>query len=212
MSFPIKSRGHSRSGLPVALILGGIELVRPLALAGIRCQVVSGPRDATRFSRHAVTVFPVDWSDPVSSHGPELVERLVRHGAGQPQPPVLFYYWDEPLLFVSRHREERSPPRRPGVAPHRGRGTTAARERIAGWPEAAPPAGRSPLPGRPRSAAGEPGCASSPSTRSREPRFALCAPLAYGTTSYPHAGVDYHLGIICSMDRTGDASHPWRVL
>lgn len=106
MSFPIKSRGHPSSGLPVALILGGIELVRPLALAGIRCQVVSGPKDATRFSRHAVTVFPVDWSDPVSSHGPELVERLVRHGARQPQPPVLFYYWDEPLLFLSRHREE----------------------------------------------------------------------------------------------------------
>jgi predicted ATP-grasp superfamily ATP-dependent carboligase len=90
----------------VALVLGGIELVRPLALAGIRCQVVAGPKDATRFSRHAVTVFALDWSDPLSHYDPQLVERLVQYGAQQPQPPVLFYYWDEPLLFLSRHREE----------------------------------------------------------------------------------------------------------
>jgi D-aspartate ligase len=108
MSSPSKSRGQPQpgSGLPVALVLGGIELVRPLVLAGIRCQVVSGPKDATRFSRHAATVFALDWSEPVSHHGPELVERLVEYAAQQSQPPVLFYYWDEPLLFVSRHRDE----------------------------------------------------------------------------------------------------------
>jgi hypothetical protein len=106
MPFPTRFHGQHSSGLPVALILGGIELVRPLTLAGIPCQVVSGPKDATRFSRHAVTVFPVDWANPISNHGPELVERLVQYGARQPQPPVLFYYWDEPLLFLSRHREE----------------------------------------------------------------------------------------------------------
>jgi D-aspartate ligase len=106
MSFSISPRRQCGPHLPVALVLGGIELVRPLALAGIRCRVVAGPKDATRFSRHATTVFPWDWSDPISHHDQELVRRLVRYGERHPEPPVLFYYWDEPLIFLSRYRDE----------------------------------------------------------------------------------------------------------
>jgi D-aspartate ligase len=102
MSFPIGLHRQRSPDLPVALVLGGIELVRPLALAGIRCQVVTGPKDATRFSRHATTVFAWDWSDPIGRHDQGLVRRLVRYGERHPEPPVLFYYWDEPLIFLSR--------------------------------------------------------------------------------------------------------------
>jgi predicted ATP-grasp superfamily ATP-dependent carboligase len=99
-------RPHGSSTSPVAVVLGGIELVRPLALAGIRCEVVTKPKDAARFSRHATTIFTWDWSKPVGHHGDELVARLIRYAELQPEPPILFYEWDEPLLFLSRHREE----------------------------------------------------------------------------------------------------------
>jgi D-aspartate ligase len=86
---------------PAALVLGDMELVRPLALAGIRSWVVAVPGDPTRFSRHARTIATWD----VSSGNDDLVDRLVRWGRAQPTPPVLFYQWDGHLLFVSRHRD-----------------------------------------------------------------------------------------------------------
>lgn len=102
---PTESRRRVRV-TPTALVLGGIELVRPLALAGIPCGVVAPPGDAARFSRYATTVFDWDWSAPISVHDEELANRLIRYGQSQPEPPVLFYYWDEPLVFLSRYREE----------------------------------------------------------------------------------------------------------
>ena len=87
---------------PLACVIGDMDLVRPLALAGIRCAVVAPPGAASRYSRFTQVVLP--WADPWE-RGEELVEILVRFGAAQPEPPVLFYQQDRDLLLVSRHRE-----------------------------------------------------------------------------------------------------------
>lgn len=97
----------TRRRRPTAVVLGGTELVRPLALAGIRCAAVAPARDATRFSRHVATVIPWDWARS-AGRDEELLGRLLEYGEAQPEPPVLFYQSDEELLFVSRHRGELS--------------------------------------------------------------------------------------------------------
>jgi D-aspartate ligase len=90
---------------PMAVVLGDIELVRPLALAGIRCGVVASSNNATRFSRHATRIFT--WNrDAAFNRDEELARRLLQYGLSQPEPPVLFYQWNNQLLFVSRHREQ----------------------------------------------------------------------------------------------------------
>jgi D-aspartate ligase len=88
---------------PTALVLGGTELVRPLALAGIPSRIVAPPGDVSRYSRHVVAVLP---SDSIASAGrdDEVLACLLGYGRSQPEPPVLFYESDEHLLFVSRHR------------------------------------------------------------------------------------------------------------
>ena len=90
---------------PMAVVLGDIELVRPLALAGIRCGVVASSNDTTRFSRHATRIFTWKW-DAAFNRDEELARRLLEYGWSQPEPPVLFYQWNNQLLFVSRHREQ----------------------------------------------------------------------------------------------------------
>lgn len=79
-----------------------MDVVRPLGIAGIRCAVVAGPGDLTRWSRH--TVATIRWADPWLE--PErLLERLVAFGGRQPVPPTLFYEGDWDLLMISRARE-----------------------------------------------------------------------------------------------------------
>jgi predicted ATP-grasp superfamily ATP-dependent carboligase len=80
---------------------GGMDLVRPLGLAGIRCAVVTQPGSPSVHSRF--TQAALYWND--FSEGTEkLVEALVRFGAAQSEPPVLFYTEDAHLLLVSRYR------------------------------------------------------------------------------------------------------------
>lgn len=95
---------------PMALVLGGggIEVVRALGFAGITCGVVAPRNDAARFSRHVTRVLDWDWTAPLEEHDERLADRLVRFGQSQIAPPVLFYCWDEPMIFVSRHREQLS--------------------------------------------------------------------------------------------------------
>ena len=93
---------------PTAVVLGDIELVRPLSLAGIRSAIVSSPHSAARFSRHTTRLldWDGDWARALGSYvGEELATRLVDFALRQPEPPVLFYQSDNELLFVSRHRE-----------------------------------------------------------------------------------------------------------
>ena len=85
-----------------ACVIGSMDLVRPLGVAGIQCAVVVEPGDVAAHSRFTRAVIPL--ADPARE--PELLlERLLRHGRAQSRPPVLFYGQDADLLFVSRHRE-----------------------------------------------------------------------------------------------------------
>jgi D-aspartate ligase len=85
-----------------ACVLGDIDLVRPLALAGIRSVVVARPGDPLWFSRY--TEPGVAWADAWTQRD-LLVDRLMRFGSSRPSPPVLFYQGTPDLLTVSRNRE-----------------------------------------------------------------------------------------------------------
>jgi predicted ATP-grasp superfamily ATP-dependent carboligase len=87
---------------PLACVMGDMDLVRALGLAGIRCAVVTRPGGPTLYSRFTRTA--LCWED-FSEPADEAVEVLVRFGAAQPEPPALFYDTDSQVLLVSRYRE-----------------------------------------------------------------------------------------------------------
>jgi predicted ATP-grasp superfamily ATP-dependent carboligase len=94
----------------MAVVLGDIELVRPLAMNGIRCAVVASSSNTARFSRRATTILSRNGGssrkgNAALDHDEELASRLLEYGLSQPELPVLFYQWNNQLLFVSRHRE-----------------------------------------------------------------------------------------------------------
>lgn len=91
-----------QSHQPLACVIGDIDLVRPLGLAGIRSAVVAKPGDPIRYSRFTERV--IDWLDPWKE-ADALVDRLLAFAETQPEKPVLFYEEDRDLLLVSRHRE-----------------------------------------------------------------------------------------------------------
>jgi predicted ATP-grasp superfamily ATP-dependent carboligase len=94
--------GHPPSRRPaIACVLGDIDLVRALGLAGIRSDVVAPPGAPSRYSRH--TRHALDWIDPFTFPD-QLVDLLVRYGQAQDRPPTLFYQDDASLLLISRHR------------------------------------------------------------------------------------------------------------
>lgn len=86
----------------LACVLGDMELVRPLGLAGIRCAVVAPQDSWLGHSRFTERILPFD-SEHTSEQ--ELVDALVRFGSAQAQPPVLYFEQDFQLLMVSRHRD-----------------------------------------------------------------------------------------------------------
>lgn len=87
---------------PAAVVIGDMDLVRPLGMAGITC-IAAGPTGTeTRWSRYcrgSVTL-PNLWSDP---HG--AVDVLVDFARNQSVKPVLFYQKDPSLLMLSRFRD-----------------------------------------------------------------------------------------------------------
>jgi D-aspartate ligase len=87
---------------PLACVMGDLDLLRPLGLAGIPCVVVARPGAPPRFSRFARATLP--WVD-TWERGGEQVDTLLRFASTQPKPPVLFYQEDRDLLLVSRNRE-----------------------------------------------------------------------------------------------------------
>lgn len=87
---------------PLACVLGEIELLRPLARAGIPCAAVSRPGDPIRYSRYVRS--HVEWVDPWT-RPTDLIDRLLEFARAQPEPPVLFYDGDWDLLLASRHRD-----------------------------------------------------------------------------------------------------------
>jgi predicted ATP-grasp superfamily ATP-dependent carboligase len=86
----------------IACVIGSMDLVRPLALAGIRSVAVC-PRGApASFSRHVVGTLP--WTDPWERPD-ELVDALLGWARAQDEPPLLLYEEDRDLLLVSRARD-----------------------------------------------------------------------------------------------------------
>jgi len=92
----------SAATLPMACVMGDMDLVRALGLARVPCAAVAKPGAAPRGSRFVRSSLPwVDaWEDPGA-----MLEVLLAFAATQPLPPVLFYEEDRGLLLVSRNRE-----------------------------------------------------------------------------------------------------------
>lgn len=86
---------------PLAYVLGDMDLVRPLGLAGIRCAVVASENCGLAHSRYTERLLPLKMEDGSEE---EWVEALVTAGLCEAQPPVLFFQEDTHLLMVSRHR------------------------------------------------------------------------------------------------------------
>ena len=86
----------------LACVLGEIDLVRALALAGIRSAVAAAPEKPARYSRATVALMKrVDpWREPDAA-----VEALMEFADRQPGPLLLFYDADWYLLLASRHRD-----------------------------------------------------------------------------------------------------------
>jgi predicted ATP-grasp superfamily ATP-dependent carboligase len=81
--------------------MGDMDLVRPLGLAGISCVVAGAPGDPVFHSRF--TRKELSWEDN-EPQAENRVDALIRYGAAQPEPPVLFYQSDSQLRLVSRYR------------------------------------------------------------------------------------------------------------
>ncbi len=96
------NQGNASRARPLAFVMGSMNLLRPVGLAGAPCVAVA-PRNApTAHSRFTRGVLP--WED-FSDRTELLVERLVRFGEAQSEPPILLYEEDEHLLIISRYRE-----------------------------------------------------------------------------------------------------------
>lgn len=89
---------------PRAWVLGNLDLVRPLAEAGIACVAVAPPDAPVTSSRHVAGTIP--WPHDVPDD--QMAARLRRAVAGEP-PPALYFGTDRALLLVSRHRDVLAP-------------------------------------------------------------------------------------------------------
>jgi len=94
-------RATRPQGGPLACVLGDMDLVRPLGLAGIPCAVVTATDSWLAYSRYTQRVLPFEGD--VRSED-DLVNALVGFGAREAQPSVLYFEEDTHLLMVSRYR------------------------------------------------------------------------------------------------------------
>jgi D-aspartate ligase len=92
-------------GDPLAVVMGDVDMVRTLGVAGISSAFFGLADDSARFSRHVRVSLP--WIDHWERQD-ELAEALLALALAQPQPPVLFPQTDAALLLASRHREQLS--------------------------------------------------------------------------------------------------------
>ena len=86
----------------LACVMGDMDLLQPIAAAGIPCAVVTRPGVPSLYSRFARARLP--WDDFSQNTG-ALLDALEHFGSTQREQPVLFYEEDAQLLFISRHRE-----------------------------------------------------------------------------------------------------------
>jgi predicted ATP-grasp superfamily ATP-dependent carboligase len=87
---------------PLALVMGDVDMVRALGVAGIASALFGFADEAGRHSRHVRATLP--WIDHWERQD-ELVEALLAFAAAQRAPPVLFPQTDAAVLLASRHRE-----------------------------------------------------------------------------------------------------------
>lgn len=90
---------------PPAVVIGDMDLVRPLGMAGIRC-VAAGPTgEETAWSRHTAGSLRLAdlWKQPET-----VIEQLVEYAGTTGQRPVLMYQKDPAVLAISRYRERLS--------------------------------------------------------------------------------------------------------
>jgi D-aspartate ligase len=86
----------------LALVMGDVDLVRALGIAGISAAFLGSANDPARFSRHVRVSLPcIDDLEPQES----VVAGLLAFASSQAQPPVLFPQTDASLLLASRHRD-----------------------------------------------------------------------------------------------------------
>ena len=92
----------ARQGGTLACVMGDVDLVRALGMAGIRSAVVARPgwpADRSRFSDARIE-WADNWGDPQ-----RLLANVVAFARTLPEPPPLFFQHDGDLMFVSRNRE-----------------------------------------------------------------------------------------------------------
>lgn len=94
--------GKLASAPALACVMGDMDLLAPLAAAGIRCAVMTRPGVPSLYSRH--TEARLHWDD-AAPDGEAPLAALLDFAKAQSEPPVLFYEEDAQLLFVSRYRE-----------------------------------------------------------------------------------------------------------
>ncbi len=92
----------SSSRPALACVMGDMDLLRPVASAGIPCAMVARPGAPALYSRYARS--RLVWDD-FAKNVDDLVETLVSFGAAQAERPVLFYEEDAQLVIVSRFHE-----------------------------------------------------------------------------------------------------------
>jgi len=90
------------NGDPLALVMGDVDMVRALGIAGISSAFFGFADDSARFSRHVRVSLP--WIDQWERQE-ELVVALLEFARAQPHLPVLFPQTDATLLLASHHRE-----------------------------------------------------------------------------------------------------------
>ena len=90
------------SAAPLAQVMGDVDMVRALGIAGIQSAFFGFADDSARFSRHVRASLP--WIDQWERQQ-ELVRALLELARSQPRPPILFPQTDATLLLASRHRE-----------------------------------------------------------------------------------------------------------
>jgi D-aspartate ligase len=103
---PAASPAAPASVPPFACVMGDMDLLRPVAAAGIPCAVVARAGSPALYSRHAQARLP--WPE-FSENDDGLLDKLVAFARAQRAPPVLFYEEDPQLLMISRYRDRLAP-------------------------------------------------------------------------------------------------------
>jgi predicted ATP-grasp superfamily ATP-dependent carboligase len=94
----------------MAVVMGDVDMVRALGLAGIDSAFFGTPHAPARFSRHVRAVLrPIAGWEREPERRDELLQALLRFARLQPEPPVLYPQTDATLLLASRHRDALAP-------------------------------------------------------------------------------------------------------